>query len=329
MVGLVIAAWYERPGPAKEVLEVGQMPDPEPGTGEVRVAVRVSGVNPGDTKKRGDWVGFGMAFPRVIPHSDGAGVIDAVGDGVEPSRIGKRVWVYGAQSYRPFGTAAQLTLVPAEQAVELPDEVGDALGACLGIPGITAHRAVFGDGSVYGKTILVHGVLGAVSSMAWQLARADGAKVIGTVRRTADLDQTDSSGHVVALDQPDPVAAIRKLAPEGVDRIIEVSLSDNAELDVAVAANDAVVAAYATREDRPMLPFWPMLFANLTIRLLGSDDFTPPAKQQAVAALTTAARDGTLTIPSRDPIPLHQIAGAHDLVDAGTRQRVLVAIPPS
>ena len=147
----MIAAWYERPGPAAEVLQVGEMPDPEPGPGEVRIRLTISGINPGDTKKRGDWVGDGLPYPRVIPHSDGAGVIDAVGDGVDRARVGERVWVHGAQSYRPFGTAAQCTVVPAEQAVALPDEVADELGACLGIPGITAHRAVFGDGPVAGS----------------------------------------------------------------------------------------------------------------------------------------------------------------------------------
>src|SRR5215210_1346036 len=164
------AAWYERPGPAAEVLEVGEMADRDPGRGEVRVRVTASGINPGDTKKRSDWVGYGMPYPRVIPHSDGAGVIDAVGDSVDAARIGERVWVYGAQSYRPFGTAAQLTVVPADQAVELPDDVDDETGACLGIPGITAHRAVFGDGAVAGATVLVHGVLGGVGSIAAQLA---------------------------------------------------------------------------------------------------------------------------------------------------------------
>src|SRR3954451_9648301 len=140
------AAWYERPGPAAEVLEVGELSNPEPGPGEVRVQLTVSGVNPGDTKKRGDWVGSGMPYPRVIPHSDGAGVIDTVGDGVDPARIGERVWVYGAQSYRAFGTAAQLTVVPADQAVVLPGDVSDEMGPWLGIPGMPAHRAVFGDG---------------------------------------------------------------------------------------------------------------------------------------------------------------------------------------
>src|SRR3954447_26944510 len=162
------------------------MAEPEAGPGEVRVRIAFSGVNPGDTKKRGDWLGGRMPFPRIVPHSDGAGVIDAVGEGVDRSRIGQRVWVYGAQSYRPFGTAAQLTAVPDEQAVELPSEVSDEIGACLGIPGITAHRAVFGDGSVTGRTVLVHGVLGAVGSLAAQLARWGGAEVITTVRRSGD-----------------------------------------------------------------------------------------------------------------------------------------------
>src|SRR5438045_1132847 len=152
----MLAAWYERAGPAAEVLEVGAMADPEPGAGEVRVRLTFSGINPGDTKKRSDWVGFGMPYPRVIPHSDGAGTIDAVGEGVDRARIGERVWVFGAQSYRAFGTAAQLSVVPAEQAVRLPEDVSDEIGACLGIPGITAHRAVFSDGPVGGKTVLVH-----------------------------------------------------------------------------------------------------------------------------------------------------------------------------
>lgn len=324
----MIAAWYERQGPAAEVLKVGEMAAPELGPGEVRVRVNLSGVNPGDTKKRGDWVGYGMPYPRIVPHSDGSGVLDAVGDDVDSSQVGRRVWIYGAQSYRPLGTAAQLTVVPAAQAVELPDEVSDELGACLGIPGITAHRAVFADGPVTGKTILVHGVLGAVGSLAAQLARWGGATVIGTVTRERDLDLvTPAVAHTVALDQPDPIDAIRANAPEGVERIIEVAFSDNADLDAAVAANDAVIAAYATRHDRPEIPFWPMLFANLTIRLLGSDDFPAAAKHQAAADLTTAAREGTLSIPIGEPLPLDQIATAHDRVDAGARQRVLVKIP--
>jgi NADPH2:quinone reductase len=324
----MLAAWYERPGPAAEVLEVGEMADPEPGPGEVRVRVSFSGINPGDAKKRGDWVGQGLPFPRIVPHSDGSGIIDAVGNGVDASRVGQRAWVYGAQSYRPFGTAAQLTVVPADQAVQLPDAVDDQTGACLGIPGITAHRVVFADGPVAGKTVLVQGALGAVGSLAAQLAHWGGATVIGTVRRAGDLDQLGSwVAHPVALDDEQPAEAIRAHAPEGVDRIIEVAFSDNADLDAAVAAPGAVIAAYATRRDRPDFPFWPMLFANLTIRLFGSDDFPPEAKRQAADDLTTAARDGAISIPIGQPVPLHQIAEAHERVDAGTRKRVLLAIP--
>ena len=142
------AVWYDRQGPAAQVLQAGELPAPEPGPGKVRVRLTRSGVNPGDTKKRRGWLGSSMPFPRVIPHSNGAGVIESVGRDADPARIGRRVWVYGAQSYRPSGTAAQLTVVPDRQAVDLPDGVSDDLGACLGIPGITAHRAVFGDGPV-------------------------------------------------------------------------------------------------------------------------------------------------------------------------------------
>jgi NADPH:quinone reductase len=326
----VLAAWYDRQGPAAEVLQVGEVPAPEPGPVEVRVRVTFSGINPGDTKKRAGWQGTPMSFPRIIPHSDGAGVIDAVGDGVDSSRIGQRVWTYGAQSYRPFGTAAQLTCVPQRQAVPLPDEVSDEIGACLGIPGITAHRAVFSDGPVAGETILVHGVLGSVSSLAAQLARWGGATVIGTVVHGGDLENVDNSvvSHCIALDNTDPAAAIREHAPNGVDRIVEVDFSDNADLDSAVVANDAVIAAYASRADRPELPFWPLLFANATLRLLGSDDFPAEAKQQAGADLTAAARTGALRILVAPAHLLAEIAAAHDHVDQGPRNgRVLLAIP--
>jgi NADPH:quinone reductase len=324
----VRAVWYDQQGPAQDVLNFGELPEPGPGPGEVRVRVRFSGINPGDTKKRRGWLGSAMAFPRVIPHSDGAGLIDAVGDGVDDSRIGHRVWVFGAQSYRPFGTAAQLTVVPASQAIDLPDEVPEEIGACLGIPGITAHRAVFVDGAVAGKTVLVHGVRGSVGSLAAQLAHWGGATVIGTVRRRDDLDQLTSPAvrNLVALDEPDAVDAILTHAPGGVDHIVEVAFSDNIDLDAAVAKNGTTIAAYATRTDRPSFPFWPMLFDNITIRLLGSDDFPAAAKQRAADDLTTAAQQGALAIAIGPPLPLERTAEAHDRVDAGTRARVLVEV---
>ena len=327
----MIVSWYDRQGPADEVLQVGELPTPEPAAGEVRVRLRVSGVNPGDTKKRGAWPGSPMTFPRVIPHSDGAGMIDAVGAGVDPRRIGQRAWVHGAQSYRPFGTAAQWTCVPDANAVELPDQIPDDLAACLGIPGITAHRAVFGDGPVHGKTVLVHGVLGSVSSLAAQLATWAGATVIGTVTHERDLDQVDTEAvpRPVALDRGDTAAEIRCHAPDGVDRIVEVAFSDNADLDAAVVANDAVIAAYASRSDRPEIPFWPMLFANVTLRLLGSDDFSAQAKAYAAADLTAAASEGALRISIGTVYPLADIAAAHEHVDHGPRNgRILVRCDP-
>ena len=323
------AVWYERQGAADDVLQIGELPDPVPSPGEVRVRVAFSGVNPGDTKKRRGWLGSAMPFPRVVPHSDGAGVVELAGEGVDPARVGQRVWVFGAQSYRPFGTAAQLTVVPAQQAIDLPDGVSDEVGACLGIPGITAHRAVFADGPVAGMTVLVQGVLGGVGALAAQLARWGGATVIGTVRQRGDLERVNASAvaHAVALDQPDPAGAIRAHAPDGVDRIVEVAFSDNIDLDAAVAKNHTVIAAYATRADRPDFPFWPMLFDNVTIRLLGSDDFPAVAKQQAVADLTAAAGDGALSIAIGAPLPLERAIEAHGRVDAGTRERVLLSIP--
>ena len=167
-----------------------------------------------------------------------------------------------------------------------------------------------------------------MGSLAAQLAHWGGATAIGTVVRASDLDQVDSAGgRTVALDQPQSAEAIRACAPEGVDRIIEVAFSENADLDAAVAANDGVIAAYATSRDRPEFPFWPMLFANLTIRLFGSDDFPLAAKRQAATDLTAAASEGALRIRVGDPLPLDHIAEAHGRVDAGTRERVLLAIP--
>ncbi|MET7519392.1 NADPH:quinone reductase [Streptomyces sp. NPDC005480] len=325
----MLASWYDRQGPATEVLQFGELPDPTPGPSEVRVRVTVSGANPGDTKKRRGWTGSAMSYPRVIPHSDAAGIIDAVGDGIDARRVGTRVWAYGAQSYRPFGTAAQYTVVPADRAVPLPDHLSDDLGASLGIPGITAHRTVFADGPVDGKLVLVNGVLGGVGSLAAQLARWGGATVIGTVRRGTELDRIDPAvvTHAVALDAGDPAAAIRAHAPDGVDRIIEVALSDNADLDDAVAANGAVIAAYATRDDRTQIPFWTLLFNNVTLRLLGSDDFPAEAKRQAARDLTAAAAVGALTVDVGDRFPLADIAKAHDRIDAGGRGRVLIDIP--
>ena len=202
------------------------------------------------------------------------------------------------------------------------------MGASLGIPGITAHRAVFGDGPIDGATVLVHGMRGGVGSLAAQLARWAGATVIGTVHRTVDAERATELGiaHLVPLDAADATERIRDLAPDGVDRIIEVSLSDNVDLDAAVLRVGGVIAAYASGDERPSLPFWPMLFDNITIRLLGSDDFPADAKRAAAVDLTAAARDRTLSITIRELLTLDAVAAAHDAIDAGSGGRVLLAI---
>src|SRR6202012_1635973 len=188
------AAWYEKQGPARDVLTVGEMPDPAPGPGELRIRIAASGINPGDIRKRQDDFGYGMAYPRVIPHSDGAGQVDQVGDGVSRDWLGKSVWCYGAQSYRPFGTAAEFRVVPEAQAVLLPANVTMDQGACLGIPGITAHRAVHVAGPVSGRTVLIQGAAGSGGLCAVQLARLAGAKVIGTVRSSSDEEVARKAG---------------------------------------------------------------------------------------------------------------------------------------
>jgi NADPH:quinone reductase len=222
------AAWYEKQGPARDVLKVGEMPDPTPGPGEVRIRIAASGINPGDTKKRGDTFGIGMPYPRVIPHSDGAGRVDQIGAGVPSEWIGRAVWCYGAQSYRAFGTAAEFTVVPVEQVASLPEKVSPEQGACLGIPGITGHRAVHVGGAVNGLTVLAQGAAGSVGICAVALARHAGARVIGTVRSASDEPMARSAGaHEVVISDNELVSRVRALAPDGVDHIVEVAFGAN------------------------------------------------------------------------------------------------------
>jgi NADPH2:quinone reductase len=323
------AAWYETQGPADEVLVAGEMPEPEPGVGEVRIRVRASGVNLGDIKKRQGWLGSGMRYPRVIPHSDGAGEIDAVGPEVSTSLMCERVWCHGAQSYRPFGTAAEFVCVPERQAIHLPGSVGFEIGACLGIPGITAHRALFADGPIDAQTILVAGAVGTVGSIATQLAAWAGATVLGTVTRADDVDRAKRLGAAYAflLGEADVASAIRCVAPDGVQRIIEVALSANAELDAAVIAQGGVIAVYASRDPDPRLPFWELLFQNTVVRLLGSDDFPRPAKDQAANDINACLEEERLRVEIATRFPLNQIAAAHNAVEHPSRPgRIVVTI---
>src|SRR5215469_1060744 len=322
------AAWYEKQGPARDVLVVGEMPDPSPGAGEVRIRVAASGINPGDIKKRQDSFGLGMAYPRVIPHSDGGGIVDQVGEGVAADWVGRRVWCYGAQSYRPFGTAAEFTVVPLDHVATLPESVSPEEGACLGIPGITAHRAVFVGGAVTGQTVLVQGAAGAVGMCAVALARHGGARVIGTVRSSAEEPTARAAGaHEVVLNDQGLVGRMQALAPDGVDHIVEVAFAANIDADVEMLKMGGSIGAYATDNATPKIPFWLMVFKNLRVFFLGSDDFPAEAKVAATRDLNDALQAGWPGFEVGEQIPLSDIARAHELVERPVRRgRVVVVV---
>ena len=326
------AAWYEQQGAPSEVLTVGEMPIPEPGDGEVRIRVAASGVNPGDVKKRQDSFGLGMPYPRVIPHSDGAGVIDKVGCGLPDARVGERVWCYGAQSYRPFGTAAEYVVLPSQQAVSLPDNVSFEQGACLGIPGITAHRAVVVGGPVDGLTVLVQGGAGAVGQCAIGLARHSGAMVIATVRsdKQGAAARRAGANHVVRTDgigADEAVERIRAHAPGGIDHVVEVAFSSNVATDEELLRVGGSIATYATSDPSPTIPFWPLVFKNIRLFFLGSDDFPAEAKSAAVSGLNEMLRDGWPGFEIEPQFPLESIAEAHEAVEERTVSgRVVVTI---
>lgn len=322
------AAWYEKQGPARDVLVVGEMPQPLPAAGEVRIRIEASGINPGDVKKRQNAFGYGMAYPRVIPHSDAAGRVDQLGAGVSSEWMGRSVWCYGAQSYRPFGTAAEFTVVPVEQIAPLPDKVSMEQGACLGIPGITAHRAVHVGGAVSGRTVMGQGAAGAVGLCAVALARHAGARVIGTVRSASDQPTPKNAGaHDVLFSDKDLTARVRGLAPDGIDHIVEVAFAANIEVDIELLKLGGSIASYATDNATPKIPFWQMVFKNVRVFFLGSDDFPKEAKQQAARDLNAALEAGWSGFEIGERMPLPEIARAHELVEHPTRPgRVVVAL---
>jgi NADPH2:quinone reductase len=324
----VKAAWYEKQGAARDVLIVGEMDEPYPLTGEVRIRVAGSGVNPGDVKKRQNAFGVGMPYPRVIPHSDGAGTVDVVGEGVPPEWIGRRVWCYGAQSYRPFGTAAEYTVVPSEQAVPLPASVSLEQGACLAIPGITAHRAVHVAGPVEGRTVLVQGGAGAVGACAVQLAHRAGARVIATCRSESDKEIASRAGADAVLLRDEKLAErIQALAPEGVHHVVEVAFAANLKIDVQVLTQAGSIATYATNAPMPEIPFWQLVFINARIFFVGSDDIPSAAKLDATRAINQALEAGWQGLDIAERVPLAGIAQAHEFVEHPTRSgRVIVTI---
>jgi NADPH2:quinone reductase len=326
------ATWYKQRGPARDVLVTGSTPEPQPAAGEVRIRLIFSGISPGDVKKRGGWQGAPMPYPRVIPHSDGSGVIDAVGDGVSPDRVGEIVWCYGAQSYRPFGTAAEKVVVPSGMAVSLLGVAATQVeileqAACLGITGITGYQAVLGAGSVEGLNVLVWGASSGVGAVALQMARRAGARVMAVVRRPEQqLALREQGVHDTWLaDDPALVASIKQAAPEGVHRVAEVDFAAHIDINAEIMAIGGVISAYYSSDNRPSIPYWKLGFSDVSLRLLGSDDFAPTVKEKAAAELTKALLDGSLRMQVKRRLPLTDIALAHEHVEQGLAGRVVLS----
>jgi NADPH2:quinone reductase len=327
------AAWYERFGPAREVLQVGEMPRPEPEPGEVLVRVYASGVNPSDAKARMGGPGRSMSWPRVIPHQDGAGIIDSVGDGVDPVRIGERVWIYEAQLGRPSGTAAEYVAVPAHNTVPLPDIVSFEEGACLGVPALTAHNAVLADGPVAGQTILVTGGAGSVGFYAIQFAKLGGAAVITSVSRQAQAEVVDLAGadFIVNRKTENVAARIAEItrSDRGIDRIVEVAFGANLETSLKVLKPRGVIATYASDEvHNPAIPFWTLTRLHATVHFILVYAMGKEAHDEAIAATSTALYGGSLEHHIGARFSLDDIVAAHEAVESGiTIGKVIVTIP--
>ena len=319
----MLAAWYETNGAAIDVMQVGQMPDPEPAAGEVRVRIEASGVNPSDVKTRAG-LRKPIAYPRVIPNSDAAGVIDKVGAGVDPGRLGQRVWVFNAAWERPFGTSAQYACVPDAFAPLLPPGLNPAQGACLGIPVMTAHRCLFADGPVKGLNVLITGGAGVVGHYAVQLAKwAGAATVIATVSGDEKAAHARAAGADLVINYKTEDVAARIEAALGVraiDRIVEVDLGANLETAMKVIAPDGAITGYASMGNQfPPIPFYPLATLNVLIRPVLVYTISPAARLQAIddIAAWVAAGNAQFAIAAR--FPLEQIVSAHETVEAGTK----------
>lgn len=323
------AAWYKRTGPAAEVLELGDLPEDALGplhAGDVKVQVRASGINPADVKRRAGWGGSTMQHDMVIPHADGAGVITTVGDGVSNSLVGQRVWVHNGQggygeAGRAFGTAAETIQLPAKQAFRLPDKLDFAQGACLGIPALTAYHAVYADGPVSGKTILVTGAAGAVGHFAAQFAIGGGARVIATVSTDEKAAHVAKTGVEDILFRHRENVAERVLAltgGEGVDRIVEVDFGANLDVIQKILKPAAVIAAYSsTAVPEPTLPYYAFAFRGATLRFIQGFLLSPDVIEAATVLIEDmASRDG-LQVAIAARMPLEQIVEAHERVESG------------
>ena len=318
------AVAYSRFGPADEVLQLMDLPTPTPKAGEVTVELAFSGVNPSDVKARaGGRPGvLKPPFDVIVPHSDGAGVITAVGEGVDPARLNQRVWIWNGQWRRAFGSAATHITLPTDQAVHLPDAVSFETGASLGIPGLTACHTVFGHGDISGQTVLIQGGAGTVGYLAVQLAKWGGAHVIATARGTG-MARCEAAGADVVLDYTasDLASQILK-ANKGnpVDRIVEVEFGSNILTDTDVIAENGVIAAYGSaREMTPQLPFYPLLFKAVTIDIVLIYLLGATQRTACIQRLHKALAENALDCPVETVFSLADCAAAHRAVERGAR----------
>jgi NADPH2:quinone reductase len=326
------------------VLQLVERDRPAPAPGEVRVRIAVSGVNPTDWQARSG-IAHRKLFPEVTPHLDGAGVVDSVGEGVDPGRVGQRVWLFMAAAGRPTGTAAEYTTVPADQAVPLPDEAGFDVGASIGVPALTAHRALtvaedgpsrLYPGALDGKVVLAAGGAGAVGHAVIQLARWAGATAIATVSgpEKAKLAAAAGAHHTINYRQGDPAAAIRTIAPDGVDIIAEVALGANLALDQAVLRTRGTIATYANEGGQAIeLNAGQNMVLNTRMQFLVLYTAGPKARAAAVTDVATAIADGALPVGEEHGLPLlrfplHRTADAHRAMETGTIGKILVDVTP-
>ena len=315
------AAWFEEFGDAAEVLVVGDKPKPALEPGQVLVRLACSGVNPSDVKKRSGSFPDLLDEGYVIPHSDGAGVIEAVGSGVSEDRIGERVWIYQAQHGRRFGTAAEYVAVDSERAVRLPANTSMEQGACLGIPAMTAHRCVFADGPVDGTSILITGGAGRVGHYAIQWAAQSGARVIASASNDVDAQACLDAGASAVVNHRDADWVEKVLAAnEGqkIDRVIDVEFGENLPAVLDMIRVSGIIATYSsTVVGEPKLPFYRMMFMDLTIRLVIVYAMPEEAKQQAVDDITHWLAADRLQHRVAHVVSLDEIARSHELIEQG------------
>jgi NADPH2:quinone reductase len=329
----MLAAWYDQNGPANQVLKLGDMPTPEAAPGEVRIRLMASGINPADVKLRSGTSNYGFAYPRVIPNSDGAGIVDQIGADVPPSWMGKRVWLFNGQRLgRAFGTAAEYITLSANLVTPLPDHVSFAEGATLGIPGMTAYHAVFGDGPVTGKIVLVTGGAGAVGFYAVALAHWGGARVLATVSGPEKAARALSGGAEATINYRSDDVAERVMAltdGKGVDRVVSVDFGGDMPWLPEVVALNGAVSTYASDGDRtPALPIHKFMRRNILIRPFILNSLAQDTLNRTRFGMLRWVQDEPDALrPVAARFPLEDIIAAHEAVEAGDKFGTVIVEP--